>query len=70
MNAYRDKLARSRSSMSHSVNTTHLTIADRTVVNTMAEIALPGFLMVDHATSVLLGERFNVRFIAPFLHVF
>ena len=52
------------------MNTTHLTIADRTVVNTMAEIALPGFLMVDHATSVLLGERFNVRFIAPFLHVF
>lgn len=56
LHAYRNTLANSRSSMRHADSTTHLWQADKTVVNTAMEIALPGFLLVDYATTVQPGE--------------
>ena len=56
MHAYRNTLAHSRSSMRHAESTTHLWQADKTVVNTAMEVALPGFLLVDYATTVQPGE--------------
>ena len=57
LNAYRREIARSQSSMSHADKTIHLWEADKTVVNTTLEIALPGFLLVDYAATVQPGER-------------
>ena len=61
LKSYRQTLARSQSSMSHADGKTHLSFADKTVVNTVAEIALPGFLLIDYATTVQPGERVDVR---------
>jgi len=61
LSTYRETLARSRGSMRHAESTTHLSFADKTVVNTVAEIALPGFLLVDYSTTIQPGERVDVR---------
>ena len=53
---YRSSIAQSRSSMSHANSTIHLWDADKTVVNTTLEVALPGFLLVDYATTVQPGK--------------
>ena len=52
---YRQTLARSRGSMKHAESTTHLSHADKTIVNTVMEVALPGFLLVDYATTIQPG---------------
>ena len=57
LNAYRREIGRSQSSMSHADKTIHLWEADKTVMNTTLEIALPGFLLVDYAATVQSGAR-------------
>ena len=70
LSTYRQTLARSRGSMRHAESTTHLSFADKTVVNTVAEIALPGFLLTDYSTSIQPGERVDVRFCAIMISVY
>ena len=52
---YRSTLSRSRGSMKHAESTTHLSYADKTVVNTVMEVSLPGFLAIDYSTSIQPG---------------
>ena len=44
---YRKTLSNSRGSMRHADSTTHLSGADQTIVNTVLEVALPGFLRLE-----------------------
>ena len=64
---YRLTLAQSRSSLKHAESTTHLSYADKTVVNTLMEMSLPGFLLVDYATSVQPGPVIEVRTLLIFI---
>ena len=58
---YRSTLSRSRGSMKHAESTTHLSFADKTIVNTVMEVALPGFLLIDYETAVHPGPVLSVR---------
>ena len=55
---YNKTLARSRNSMSHADSTTHLQDAHQTIVNTVLEVALPGFLLVEFPVAVRPGAVF------------
>ena len=59
MREYRSTLSRSRGSMKHAESTTHLSFADKTIVNTVLEVSLPGFLQLDYPTSLQPGNSID-----------
>ena len=53
---YNKTLAASRGSMRYGDSTTHLNDASQTIVNTVLEVALPGFLNVDYGEAIRPGS--------------